>query len=342
MKRWTILCCAISSFSLGVGCATNVPDGDATPHDSDLDPDPHADARLISVGPRLLPDSRPFQLEGILGGDIQIAGRLQGDRWYLAFAPGAVSSAQGAQLISSSQTSSLIGGELAQTWSSALLGAATAGASPPADDLYTVLLTAESSSTNGETEVVSTVSVQVRLDNTPPIARITRLCLDAAGEDCFGFAANPADVGASNSPGEIFTVPRGTETLYVFGIAQDKNFTGYHLKMVGGQAADELFLCGATPETNAGCVGEQQARASEGFGYGVARDDYNQSTLSSTSLVDAYSADVLLSIWNVSYLTPDAYGLHLVVTSGAYWNGDDDPNASSTWVTFLLEGADNP
>jgi hypothetical protein len=320
----------------GTGCATDLPEEDATPVDGGLGA-ATAGAQLTSLSYQSIPDTRPYSTERVLGGKLAVAARFQGNGWELRFAAADSTSSDDAQVIQSSSSATNAWKELSMTWdTTAFTTTEKAGSDPGASDLLTLSLTSHGNGGADEAGLDALDAIQVKVDNTPPIALITRICRDAQGSDCFGFTPNPADVGASNSASDLYQVSRSaTPRLYVFGIARDKNFTGYSMGMVGGEATGGYYLCSGARENNAGCVGDLSKTPDE-FGYGLARDLEYKETLAGAKLVDAYSDDALLLSWDISYLTPDAYALSLNVGSSAYVSGDDDPYTSASWITMLI------
>mgnify|MGYP000390612270 CR=1 FL=1 len=334
MTRITHILTTLSLISVATGCATGIePEG----NDQALDPPLSPEAQLESVWYRSLPEARPVQAESVLGGNVRIGARFKGEDWTLSFGAGQLESPEGSQAIASSVTNASTSQEIEVDWSTHDFGeTAQAGSRPDMDDTFTLLLTARTGESDNGSMYEARDALQVQLDNTPPIALISRICLDREGEQCFGFTPNPSDFGTENATDSLLTISQAhTTQLYVHGIALDKTFQGYTLSIIGGQASMELPVCTVALDHSICLDGTDASRGA--FGYGTARDLQFQETLAQSSTVDGYSDDVLLMVWDISYLSPDAYGLSLTVFSNSYIDGNDDPALTRTWVTFLIE-----
>lgn len=317
------------------GCASGVHGDDPTP--SDTPPPP--EAALDSIWYQSLPDTRPYTFNRVLGGGVYVRGHYDAEDWSLSFAPGGTASPDAGQVITSALNGGSATGEVDFQWSSLDYGAsAAAGSDPESDDLFTLMLSARNSyDENGELMPIETTdSVQLKLDNTPPIALITRVCTDEANTKCFGFSTNPADFGAENTSDELLRIDQSSAPkLYVYGVALDKNFDNYTLYMLGGQATRETWLCSGAADSTS-CLGSTGVSKGD-FGYGSARDMGYQPTLARDTMIDAYSDDTLLAVWDISYLTPDAYALGLGVVTKAFVDGNDDPLTGQHWITFVID-----
>jgi len=313
------------------GCATDVSETE-----SGLEIPKEAEAQLNRFQLQDLPSSRPFQVPGIYAGEQRVEGRILGHEWSLLFAPGPDTPIDTAQVVNMGNSNEEDSAVLDLLWNTKEYAeAARAGEDPETDDLYSLYLRSDILDPDGGWNS-SVDRILVKLDNTPPVAILTRICFDREGTQCLGLDVDTSAVDTTTSEQRLleFSVQE-TPEIYVFGIAIDKNFSDYSLQMVGGESTEPTFLCSGSITSNLDCVGTP-AEEAEPFGYGNARDLVNKETLNEDNLVLAYSSDTLLMAWDISYLLADAYALKLQVDSISFEMDRDYPVASASWVTLLI------